>query len=76
MTTLQLLLPDDLSRFLNSLGKDKEAFVLDAIKSKLANNYHRTSTEQLAEAYRSSAKEAKKISIDYVNVDLEHWDEY
>jgi len=37
MTTLQLLLPDDLSRFLNSLGKDKEAFVLDAIKSKLSN---------------------------------------
>ena len=73
---LTIYIPEDLEKELSSFTDDKPAFILAAIRQKIALRKKMTTPNELAKEYADSIEENKSIVEDFKNVDTENWDDY
>ncbi len=73
---LTISVPDDLDNELSSLTNDKPAFIIAAIRQKIALRKKTTTPGELAKKYADGAEENKSLMEDFKNADIENWDDY
>jgi hypothetical protein len=73
---LTISIPDDLDNELSSLTNNKRAFIIAAIRQKIALRKKTITPEELAKEYANSVEENKSIMEDFKNADVENWDDY
>ncbi len=54
MTTIQLTIPDEVIRLMDSISEPREEFVLEAIQEKLARENRNNLTEILVKGYQAT----------------------
>jgi hypothetical protein len=76
MTVIELPIPDEMDKAINSLSSDKKGFIIEAIKQKLQETQFGLLKDKLIEGYSSSHHENSSLTNDFNKSDLENWDEY
>ena len=72
MQTIQVNVPDEILGFLGSVSKEREIFVLEAIKEKINREKNRRLQSLLAEGYRAAAAEDLNIAKEFEAADFEN----
>jgi hypothetical protein len=72
---LTVSIPDEIDKQLSSITNDKEGFIINVVKQKIATKKN-ISSEELAKEYRDSIEENKLIAEDYKYSDVENLDDY
>ena len=72
MQTIQLHIPDTLANKITRFTGNTETFIINLVKSKVSELEKNNS---LSTEYKLAAKENKKISKDFKNIDLEGWED-
>ena len=72
MQTIEVNVPDDVLNSLGSVSKERETFVLEAIKEKINREKKRNLPLLLAEGYRAVAKEDLKVAKEFEAADFEN----
>lgn len=72
---LTVSIPDEIDKQLSSITNDKEGFIINAVKQKIATKKN-ISAEELAKGYADSIEENKLIAEDYKYSDAENLDDY
>jgi len=75
-TMLTIFIPNEIEHELSSLTNDKPAFIIAAIKQKIAMRKKAITSEELAKEYADGVDENKLITEDFKNADIENWDDY
>ena len=73
---LNLVISDEIDDQLSSITKNKEEFIIAAIKQKIAIRKKTISVDELAKEYREGIEENKLLREDFKHTDNENWDEY
>ena len=71
MKTIEIKVPDEILGFLGSVSREREKFVLEAIKEKVSREKQRDLKTLLAEGYRATVAEDLKITKEFETADLE-----
>ena len=72
MKTIEIKVPDEILGFLGSVSKEREKFVLEAIREKVNREKKNNLKTLLVEGYRATAAEDLKITKDFEAADLEN----
>ncbi len=72
MQTIEVNVPDDVLNSLGSVSKERETFVLEAVKEKINREKKRNLPLLLAEGYRAVAKEDLKVAKEFETADFEN----
>ena len=72
MKTIEINVPDEILGFLGSVSKEREIFVLEAIKEKVNREKQRDLKTLLAEGYQATSAEDLKITKEFETADLEN----
>ena len=72
MKTIEIKVPDEILGFLGSVSKEREKFVLEAIKEKVNREKKNNLKTLLVEGYRATAAEDLKITKEFEAADLEN----
>jgi metal-responsive CopG/Arc/MetJ family transcriptional regulator len=77
-TRLNITLPDELVKELNQFvePRKKSRFIATILKERLQKLRRERMNQLLKEGYRDRQKEHLEITYDFLNADLEGWDEY
>lgn len=70
--TATLHLPIDLVQEIQSLSTESEAFVIEAIREKIAKTQKKRLQQELAEAYQATRQEDRAIVADFETIDFEN----
>ena len=69
MTTIQIDIPEDVSRVLNTSIKPKEEFVLEAIREKIAREQQDELRQLLIEGYQATSEEDLALTKEFEAID-------
>jgi hypothetical protein len=72
MKTIEVNVPDEILGFLGSMSKEREEFVLKAIKEKINREKKRDLKTLLVEGYRATKAEDLEITKEFEAADLEN----
>ena len=72
MKTIEIKVPDEILGFLGAVSKEREKFVLEAIKEKVNREKKNNLKTLLVEGYRATAAEDLKITKEFEAADLEN----
>jgi hypothetical protein len=72
MKTIEINVPDEILGFLGAVSKEREKFVLEAIKEKVNREKKRDLKTLLAEGYQATAAEDFEITKEFEAADLEN----
>jgi metal-responsive CopG/Arc/MetJ family transcriptional regulator len=72
MKTIEINVPDEILDFLGSVSREREKFVLEAIREKVNREKKRDLKTLLAEGYRTTAAEDFEITKEFEAADLEN----
>lgn len=72
MKTIEINVPDEILGFLGSMSKEREKFVLEAIKEKINREKKRNLKMLLAEGYQATSVEDLEITKEFETADLEN----
>jgi len=77
-TRLNITLPDELVKELNQFvePRKKSRFIATTLRERLKNLRKERQEPILIEGYQTRQKEQIEITNDFLNADLEGWDEY
>lgn len=77
-TRLNITLPDELVKELNQFiePRKKSRFIATTLRERLKKLREEQQEQILKEGYQARQKEHLEITTDFLNVDLEGWDEY
>ena len=76
MSIITLNLPDDIEKELSFLKIKKEDFILNALKEKINSQKGSSLEILLTEGYKLNHSENEVISKEFLQSDLENWNEY
>ena len=69
MKTIEIKLPDEVFGILNSIAKQKDKFVIEAIKEKIEREKKHS---LLAEGYKATFQEDSALAREFESVDFEN----
>ncbi len=72
MKTIEINVPDEILGFLGSVSREREKFVLEAIKEKVNREKKRDLKTLLVEGYQATSAEDLKIIKEFEAADLEN----
>lgn len=72
MQTIQVNVPDEILGFLGSVSKEREKFVLEAIREKVNRDKKSNLKTLLVEGYQATAADDLKITKEFEAADLEN----
>ncbi len=72
MKTIEINVPDEILGFLGSVSREREKFVLEAIKEKVNREKKRDLKMLLVEGYQATSAEDLKIIKEFEAADLEN----
>ena len=72
MKIIEVNVPDEILGFLGSVSKEREEFVLKAIKEKIDREKKRDLQTLLVEGYQATAAEDLEITKEFETADLEY----
>jgi hypothetical protein len=72
MKTIEVNVPEEILGFLGSASKERERFVLEAIREKVNRVKKRDLKTLLVEGYQATATEDLKITKEFETADLEN----
>ena len=77
-TRLNITLPDELVKELNQFiePRKKSRFIATTLRERLKKLREERQEKILKEGYQVRNGESLEISQDFINIDLENWDEY
>ena len=65
MKTLEIKLPDEIFGVLSAIAKQKDKFVVEAIKEKIEREKKQNLNQLLAEGYKAMAKEDLELTKEF-----------
>ena len=71
MKTIEINVPDEILGFLGTVSREREKFVLEAIREKVNRERQRDLKSILAEGYQATAAEDLEITKEFEAADLE-----
>lgn len=72
MKTIEIKIPDEILGFLGSVSKEREKFVLEAIREKVNREKKLDLKTLLVEGYQATSAEDLKITKEFEAADLEN----
>ncbi len=72
MKRLNITLPEELTREIENIS-NKSRFIAEALKEKLTRIKKEKMNKLLAEGYKATKEEDKKINEEWENISLEGW---
>lgn len=72
MKTIEVKLPDEIFGVLSTIAKQKDKFVIEAIREKLEREKKQNLKQLLAEGYQSTAKEDLALAKEFETADFEN----
>ncbi len=72
MKTIEIKLPDEIFGVLSTIAKQKDKFVVEAIREKLEREKKQNLKKLLAEGYQATAKEDLALAKEFEDADFEN----
>ncbi|MBW8050825.1 MAG: hypothetical protein FVQ77_10920 [Cytophagales bacterium] len=72
METIQLQVPKEIAKLLNTSPVNKKSFILDAVKEKLGKIKNKNVDKLLVEGYKATSEEDLEITKDFEAIDFEN----
>jgi len=73
METIQLQVPKEIAKLLNTFAVDRKSFILDAVREKLGKIKNENVDKLLVEGYKATSEEDLEITKDFEAADFENW---
>lgn len=73
---LTIYIPDELERELSVITTEHHAFVITAIREKIALHKGARPSAELTRKYSNTLEELKSQTSDFKNTDIESWGDY
>ncbi len=76
MPVFTLNIPDDIENALSSMNVKREEFIITALKEKINFTRKNDLLSSLTEGYKNNHEENNQLIKDFLQTDLENWNEY